>query len=315
MNKASVILLPMISRYRYKDLTWVDLESPTHEEVLQIMQEFNLPELVAEEMVANSIRSKVDMYENLIYVILHFPLISHHHGKLPEQEVDFVIGKNFLISVRYEVIDPIHEFAKAFEVDAMLDKSKLPSHGGIVFMQMLKELYHHSVRELEGVSKTLHDIESEIFHGHEALMVKKISYTNKKLLDFKQAVRYHQDVLRSYEISSKQFFGESYSYYATTITAEFNKVNSLLEGHRDMLAELQRTNDSLLTSKSNDIMKTFTIMTFVMMPLTIITGVFGMNTSDNVVFIHDLKDFYFVLFAMLLTGIVMFLFFKIKKWL
>ncbi|HSE57050.1 MAG TPA: CorA family divalent cation transporter [Candidatus Paceibacterota bacterium] len=301
----------MISRYQYKELVWVDLESPTQEEVRHIMDEFDLPHLVGEELVSNTLRSKVDLYENLLYVILHFPHVTH--GVSVEQEVDFVIGEHFLITARYETIDPLHDFSKIFETHSVMDKSKLPGHAGIIFMQMLKELYRHSLHELESITKTLQSIEREIYAGHEARMVRTIAATGKKLLDFKQAIRFHADILHSYEIASKQFFGTEYGYYASAITAEFNKVHSLLEGHRDMLSELQRTNDSLLTSKSNDIMKTFTVMTFVMLPLTLITGIFGMNA--DFVFIRGLQDFYFVIAAMAITAIIMFIFFRIRKWL
>ncbi|MEK7106190.1 MAG: CorA family divalent cation transporter, partial [Patescibacteria group bacterium] len=125
----------------------------------------------------------------------------------------------------------------------------------------------------------------------------------------------HRDILNSYEIASTRLFGTDYGYYANLVTSEFNKVNSLLESNRDALSELQRTNDSLLSTQTNDIMKTFTIMTFVMMPLTIITGIFGMNTSDNLTFIENKNDFFFVIGAMMITGLVMFLFFKLRKWL
>jgi magnesium transporter len=103
-------------------------------------------------------------------------------------------------------------------------------------------------------------------------------------------------------------------YYAEVITSEFKKVNSLLEAHRDIVDELQRTNEALLSSKSNEIMKNFTIMTFVMLPLGLITGIFGMNTSDDLIFIKGMSEFLFVIGAMVLTGAVLFIFFKFKRW-
>ena len=302
----------MISRYRHKGLTWVDIESPTPEEVLHIMEEFSLPQLVSEELATNSLHSKVDLYEDFLLLILHFPLISHGRSVPREQEVDFVIGKDFLITVRYEMVESLYEFSKAFEVNSMLEKDKAPTHGGMVFMEMIKQLYRNSLGELDEITKTLKEIENEIFRGHETQMVRTISITSRKLLDFKQAVRFHRDVLRSYENASKQFFGEIYTYYATSITAEFNKVYSLLQSHHETILELQRTNDSLLSTKSNDIMRTFTIMTFVMMPLTLITGLFGMNAEFT--FITTTRDFFFIIGAMLLTASVMYVFFKIKRW-
>ncbi len=306
----------MISRYTYHEVTWVDIESPSKEEIVHVMEEFSVPDLIGEEMISSTLRSKVELYDNLVYVILHFPTAKIKKGvRTGEQEIDFIIGKNFLITVRYDTIDPVHEFSKLFESASILRQEKMASHGGYIFVQMMKELYKTSLIELDELTKTVKEIEYSIFNGQEEAMVKKISHTSRKLLDFKQAVRFHRDILISYEVASTRLFGEEYGYYANLITSEFNKVNSLLESNRDALSELQRTNDSLLSTKTNDTMRTFTILTFVMMPLTIITGVFGMNTAENLIFIQNKSDFLFIIGAMAITGLVMFIFFKVRKWL
>ncbi len=306
----------MIARYTYSGLTWVDLETPTREEVTHILEEFRLPSLVGEEILSSTLRSKVDLYDDFIYVILHFPTgTGDELGKTGEQEVDFILGKNFLITVRYELIDPIHQFAKLFEKNSLGTSEKMMNHSGYVFMEMMKQFYKDSLRELESIGLSIRDIENRIFKDEEEPMVKEISKTTRKLLDFKQAIRFHEEVLRSYESVSSRFFGDDYSYYASLITSEFNKVNNLLESHRDMLSELQRTNDSLLSTKQNAIMKRFTIISFVTFPLMLVTGIFGMNTAANLVFIQTQSDFFFVIGAMLLTSLTMFTFFKYQKWL
>ncbi len=311
----SDILIAMISRYTYHGLTWIDLESPTREELLHVTEEFALPQLVGEEMFTNTLRSKVDLYNHFIYLILHFPVSSDDPTVHSEQEVDFVIGKDFLITVRYELIDPIHEFAKIFEVNSLLDRDKLTVHGGFIFMEMIKQFYKNSLRDLEDITRTIKVIEHKIFADEEESVVREISQTGRKLLDYKPASCLYKGVLNSYENGSRRFFGEDYAFYASSITAEFNKVNSVLESHRDVLSELQRTNDSLLSTKQNDTMKTLTIMSFVMLPLTLITGIFGMNTTDDIIFIKDIPDFFFIIGAMTLTAFVMFFFFKLRKWL
>lgn len=306
---------PMISRYKHNNITWVDIESPTKEEILHITEEFSLPPLVGEESLSNTLHSKVELYDNFIHMILHFPPSESDAEKNIEQEIDFIIAKDFLITIHYESIYPINQFAKQFEKNVQADQGRNTSHGGFLFIQMMKQFYEHSLHKLDSITKTIREIEYYIFNGQEDMMVKKISHTGRKLLGFKQALRFHQDILHSYENASNRLFGADYGYYASIATSEFNKVNSLLESNRDALTELQRTNDSLLSTKTNDTMRTFTILTFVMMPLTIITGVFGMNTSDDLLFIHDKMDFFFVLGVMLLMGITMFLFFKVRKWL
>lgn len=304
-------LIAMISRYNHHGLIWIDLENPSREEIVHISEEFSIPSIVGDEMFANSLRSKVDLYDNFIYLILHFPDINNNGLIEDDLEIDFIIGKNFLVTIRYETVIPITEFSSMFETSSLHENVK--NHGGVLFATMMKQIYKQCLNELEVTTDNIRDIEHRIFEGQEEKMVKILSHTRRKLLDFKQATRFHTDILESYEAASKQFFGEEYGYYSTAVLSEFNKVKNMLESHREVLSELQETNDSLLSTKSNEIMKTFTILTFVMLPLSVITGVFGMNASF--VFINDLLDFLFIVAAMTLTGLVMFIFFKYRKWL
>ncbi len=305
----------MISRYTYHGLTWVDLESPNREEILHISEEFGLSKLVEEEMFSGTLRSKVDLYDQFIYLILHFPVFNKHTGSHGDQEIDFIVGKKFIITVRYEAIEPIQAFAALFENVEKLDQHKNIADSGVMFMEMMKHLYKASAIELEHITSAIPTIEHNIFHGKEEKMVRIISQTNRHLLDFKQAIRFHGDILRSYESASKRFFGTDYGYYAELITSEFNKVNNVLEGHHDLLKELQRTNDSLLSAKSNEILRTFTILTFIMLPLSIITGVFSMNIGGGFTLIKTVGDFYFIIGAMVLTGLCMIIYFRLRRWL
>lgn len=302
----------MISKYTYRKLTWIDLESPTKEEVYRLMEEYHLPSLVGEELITQTLRSKVDLYEDIIYMILHFPASNHQGKKSDEQEVDFVIGKDFIITAHYEVVDPLHEFSKLFETDSMLDKSMVGSHAGFLFFYIIRELYKQAMLQLDDINNSLREIEKNIFDGQEGEMVAVISNLNRTLVDFKQATRFHRETLRSFESAGTQFFGSEFSYYLSAITGEYNKVQNVLDGHKEILSDLKETNDSLLTSKTNDTIKKLTIMTFIMLPLTLITGIFGMNS--DVVFIHNKFSFLFVLGCMALAGVLMFIYFKRKQW-
>lgn len=303
----------MISKYTYKKLTWIDLESPTREEVVRLVEEYDLPALVGEELLGQTVRSKVDIHENLIYLILHFPVLHHKNGERPEQEIDFIIGKDFVITTHYEAIDPIHEFSKIFEVNSILDKTQIGDHAGFLFFYIIKELYRSTTRKLEDLNSRIERIEALIFEGHEGRMVEEISLMKRKLIDFKQAIRFHHGVLTSFERAGKNFFGESFEYYLSAIVGEYTKVENILDGHMDILDDLRKTNDSLLSNKTGETVKTLTIMTFIMLPLTLITGIFGMNS--NVSFIEDPIDFFIVIAAMVVLATSMFIYFKSKKWL
>jgi len=283
--------------------------------MIRLSETYTLPELVGEEIMADTLRSKVDIYDKLLYLVLHFPRI--HDGKktnLPsEQEVDFIIGKDFLITVHYEFVDPLERFSKAFTLDSILDKSELNTHAGFLFFHIIKEMYHDTIAKLDNVNTSLKKIEHNIFAGKEKEMVQNILATNRILLDFKQAFRFHNETLTSFEKAGKKFFGPDFEYYLSAIISEYNKANTMILGHKEILEDLTHTNDSLLAYKTNETIRTLTIITFIISPITVISSIFMMNTQ--MVLIENYTEFYFVLGVMLLTSIITFIYFKSKKWL
>ncbi len=301
----------MLSKYTQKNLTWIDVEAPTKEEIEMLVEEYDIDAEVAKELSISTYRPKVDLHERYMYIVMHFPT-TDARGKVHDQEINFIVGKDFLISVHYDTINPLHEFKKRFEVQMMLNKQIFP-HGGFVLIDILKELYKNATTQLETIENKIISIEDHIFAGNESKMVGHISRLNRELLDFKQAIRLHGTILKSFASASKEFFGLGFDYHLSIVTGEHEKVKTTLEAGKELLLDLRETNDSLLTSKTNDVIKILTIMNFIMLPLGLITWVFGMNTSF--VFIKDMADFYIVIGAMSLTAIVMFIYFKSKKWL
>ena len=106
----------MLSKRVQRNLKWIDLECPTSAELRQVMTEYNIHPLVAQELVGPSIRPKVEVYSDFIYLILHFPVIRRKKGRrvVEQQEIDFVIGKNFIITSRYDEVDSLYQFSIRF---------------------------------------------------------------------------------------------------------------------------------------------------------------------------------------------------------
>lgn len=303
----------MISKYTFNGITWVDLQSPTPEEVFHLVDEFSIPPLMAEEFVSETVRPKVDLYKDLIFLVLHFPIARHANNNKTEQEIDFVIGKNFLITIHYELVNPLHKFSKKFEMDALLDKGNDGHHSGHLFYRIIKQLYKNVMIELDTINPDLRKIEHAIFEGKEKDTVRTISNLNKHLIDYRQSMRFHHETLKSFELAGKKFFEPEFSFYLESIIGEYNKIKSILDNQKETLTDLRETNDSLLSSKTNETMKMLTVITFLFTPVTIITGLFMMNTEF--IIIKTYTDFYIVIGASLMTSIIIFIYFKLKKWL
>lgn len=303
----------MQHRYTHGSLIWVDLESPTHEEVRALVVEFGLDAVTGEELLLPSHKSRVDVHDNYAYLVLHFPALRHTH-KTQEQEVDFIIGKEFIITTRYEMIDPLHKFSKVFEVNSTLDKSNFGDHAGFIFYYMLKKLYKAVEHEVEYIKDSLEDIEAHIYQGKEKEMVVSISLVGRSLLNLRQAIEPHRDVLRTFEADGTQLFGEQFKPYLRSLSNTYYRVHNHIMRQTESLRELRETNNSLLSTKQNEIMKVLTIMAFVTFPLTLITGIFGMNTLSTPL-AEEPHGFWYIMMIMIGAGALMFLYFKKKKWL
>ena len=304
----------MLTRYEQGNLTWIDLVTPSQGEVRQLMHEFGLHPLVGQELMNPSQKSKVDKYEDFIYLVLHFPTLRGAHQERPEQEIDFIIGKSFFITARYENINPLHSFAKAFEVESVLGRASNHMHGNHLFTSMMRNLYRGLLTECDVVSMRLMEIEERIFSGDERSMVAQISQVGRTLHNFRQALTPHREILQSLELPGEKLFGREFVYYLHTILGEYSRVERTLENLYLSLVELRETNNSLLSTKQNETMKTLTVLAFIFLPLTFVGQIFGMNTVNNPI-IGGPFDFWIILAGMGMLAGVFFLYFKRKDWL
>ncbi len=301
----------MISTYKQNKVTWIDLETPTNEEVRKLVEKYSIDPVIGNELLAPSAKPHINFHDNYIYLILHFPTNNSVEGSI--EEVDFIIGKDFIITTRYGIVDAVLQFAKVFEVNSLLEKSSIGEHSGHIFFHMITNLYRSLLEQLDHIKDLIEDVEEKVFAGEESKMVTNISKLNRRLLNFKEAISLHYEILRTFEALGTKLFDSKFDNNLRLITSEYVKVQSSLENTREYLLEIRRTNDSLLNTKQNEIMKNLTVMTFIMLPLTLITGVFGMNTKINPIDKFS-NDFWIVIFIMILVSSATTLFFKWKKW-
>ena len=307
----------MISKFKHKNVTWIDIEKPTRNEILDIIEEYKIPKVAGEELLTETLKSKVDYYdkEDTVYLVLHFPFFDKQNKVVVEKEIDFILGKYFLITTHYQEIDPFNDFSRIFENNSVLDTNKIGENPGFLFFYILKNLYKNLDNELDSIAVNLEKIEHDIFDGKEKDAVNSISYANRKIIRFRKAISFHGEIIQSIEPIGANMFGAGFSFNMSMIISEYNKVNSTIAWYKELLNDMHDTNDTLLTTKTNETVKTLTIMTFIMLPITLITGVFGMNVVSELILIKSVTDLFIVIGAMVLTGLVMFVYFKSKKWL
>lgn len=303
----------MRTRHERDGVTWIDLESPGALEVRQVATEFGIAEHIAEELAMPSSRQRLEEYPGYTFVVMHFPALKHSHTKRA-QEINFVVGPLFLVTARYEMVDPLHKFSKVFEVNTVLDNQPKNQHAGHLFFQAIHKLYGSVENELDALRNELNLIEEHIFSEHQVEMVSEISKTARALLNLRQTIEPHREILRMLEASGMRLYGADFSPYLRMLSSEYYRLHNHIMRATDFLHELRETNNSLLTTKQNETMKIFTIMAFTTFPLTLIAAIFTIPANGTPI-IHAQNGFLIILAIMLVAASCMFLYFKHKKWL
>lgn len=305
--------IAMIQRHTRGNVTWVDLEAPSAEELSLVMAEFGVDNRVEEEIARPTPYPLTLTTQDYLYLILHFPTAEEQDGT-KNQEVDFIVGKNFLITARYEVIDSIHALHKTFEAEELLEKPT-ESQADTLLERVMTRLYAAIHDGIEREGRGLEKIESAIFSGKERATVYTISRTGRALLRFETVLNRHEEPLDEFlsNLAVADFFGKRFSERAARIRAAHDHAAALVANYRAVLRELRITNDSLLSTSQNEVMKTLTIMAVAALPMTLVASVFGMNINDMPL-VHEPGGFVKVLVLMAAASLLVFLFFKLKRW-
>src|SRR3989339_30429 len=271
----------MLKKQNYKAVTWIDLENPNKDEARQLMEEFDLSPEVAQDILLPTFKDKITSHKDYIYLVLHFPAFKHTHNKSHRQEIDFVVGKNFIITNRYESIDAMEKYAKVFEVNSILDKNEANIGPGELFLAMIKTIYQSLSDELYSINYLLREAEKNIFAGKEKEMVFELSRVGREIINFNHIIMPHGTILESLKQDSEKIFNQNFILGLDEITNEYHKISKILENVTEVLRELRETNNALLSTKQNETMKILTLFTFLALPFTIIASLFQMNTNST----------------------------------
>ncbi len=303
----------MINRLSQNNTTWIDLLNPTRDEVLKLMSEYGILPHIAEDLLTPTPRSNVQEFPEHIYLVLHFPAFGSNHDSTHTQEIDFILGKNYIITSRYELSDAIYKFCKIFEVDSELKSSSSHLNGSDIFIAILTELCTTLSDEMASIEEWIRLAEEEITDDIKNKSVITIAKISRNLLDFKQTIQPHDEILNLLINKKHPSLDNDFPEKITRIYGEYKRIITLLESNKEDVDSMRTTNDSLINTRQNDIIASLTLIAALLLPLSLISSIFGMNVKNSPI-IGSVNDFWIIISIMLLSVISFFFYFKYKKW-
>lgn len=285
----------MITRFETKVFTWVDVTNPTAEEVHELHTEFKFDISIRDELSEHIERSKVRFFNTHTYSVFQFPTTEGVVRGGKKTEIDFIIGTTFLITVHYENIEAINNIV-AETIDTKQIKTTKDLFFNIVYRQ-----YKIIGKQLENMDSLIQETEHTIFGEDHNKTVGKISEINHRILDFKRALSFHKDMWRQFE--ENILFRND----AERLHIEYKKMLAALEHYQEIIHNLRSTNDSLMTFRTNEIIKLLTVLNLIILVITMLPATLDLIESRQGQFM-TIIGFLFASFMIYFT-------FKKKKWL
>jgi magnesium transporter len=309
-----------IAELQQDGLTWLHLEAPTHEEVQELAARFGWHPLDVEDVLSRRERPKVDAYTEAegagyLFAVLHFPVYDATVGRLNAGELDVFVGPDYLVTLPTVELKPLSRLFQRCVDNEELRHSLFSRGSGRLLYEILDDLYDYCFPILDKIALKLRQIDEEIDDlGPRAKdRVRDIHKVKQEIISYRKIVRPQRPTLRLLERGVERFLPEELELYFDDIVDASERIWDLLDNYKEVVEALEDTNESLISHQQNDILYVLTIFSVVMLPLTFITGFFGMNVRFPG--FNSASGFIATIASMIVVVGAMLGFFRWKKWL
>src|SRR5256714_707377 len=262
-------------------LTWIHLDDPTHEEAQELAQRFGWHPLDVEDVMSSRERPKVDDYadEGYLFVVLHFPVYDKRARRLNAGELDIFLGPDYLVTLpNVELLPVTRLFARASE-DEELRRRIFSKGSGRLLYEILDDLFDYCFPILDKIGHKLRSIEEDVFEGRSEEVVRDISDVKQEIISYRKIIRPERATLRTLERAVERFLPEELELYFDDIVDAAERIWDQLDNYKEVVEALEDTNESVIAHLQNDVLWVLTVFSVILLPLTLITGIFGMNVD------------------------------------
>jgi magnesium transporter len=306
---------PRAAELSASGLTWVNLDSIRQDEVERLAERFGWHPLDVEDVISKRQRPKVDDYaeEGYLFAVLHFPVYDKTVGRLNAGELDLFIGSDYLVTVPNVRLDPVSRLFRRCEEDEVLRQSLFSKGSGRLLYEVLDDLFDYCGPILDKIGHKLDTLEDDVFEGRSEEVVRDISNVKQEIISYRKIIKPERPTLRVLERRVERFLPEELELYFDDLVDAVERIWDYLDNYKEVVEALESTNESVISHRQNRVLQILTIFSVTLLPLTLISGIFGMNVGFPGEGTHT--AFWIIFAGMIVTIIGMLGFFRWKRWL
>lgn len=300
----------MVEQFKIGKLRWIHIPIVNDENIDFLKENFDFHPLDIEDCQSKVQRPKIDTYDDYRFIILHFPYFDKAIQFVKTKEVKIFWGPDYVITLGTHWV--IKALFKKTKEDADIDIDELPNTSDVLLYSILDSLLNESFKLFTMIGDNLDLISREMFNKKAEKTIERMSITRKNLILLNTAFKPQIRLFQKFESGVIKGFTPGLEDYWGNILDSYRRMWDSIEDYQELVQGFSRTFDSLQANKTNEIMKVLTVFSTILLPLTFITGLFGMNVKipmgDNPL------SFTFLIGFMLVLIILLLFYFKKRRW-
>src|SRR6266516_4052637 len=304
---------PRLTELHGENLTWVHLDAPTAVEAAALAERFGWHELDLEDVLSKRQRPKVDDYPDYLFTVLHFPAYDKAIQRLNAAELDIFLGPDYLVTLPTVELLPVTRLFHRCDEDAAFREQLFSKGSGRLLYEVLDDLFDYCFPILDKIGHKLDSLEDDVFEGRSEDIVRDISNAKQEIISYRKIIKPERSTLRLLERHVERFLPEELELYFDDIVDSAEWIWDLLDNFMEVVEGLEDTNESVISHRQNNVLRILTVFSAVLLPLTLIASVFGMNVHFPGFGTH--LSFWTIVLFMVVTIGGLFSFFRYKRWL
>jgi magnesium transporter len=306
---------PNVEQIDSNGLRWVNIEWPGSLERSWLEEHFDFHALDLEDVLSRNQRPKIDVYDDYLFIVLHLPVFDPAAGRLGAGELDLFVGPDYVVTIPNLPLQPVEYLFERCRTKEELREQLFSRGSGYLLYRLVDDAFDYCFPMLRKIGNKLDALEDQIFEERAEEVVRDISNVKQEIINFRKVIRPQRPVLRDLEKVKQRYLATDFDLeiYFDDIVDAHERIWDMLENYKEVAEALEETNESVISHRLNDILRVLTSISVMILPLTLIASVMGMNT-----WVPDEgreAGFFIVLgvMALLLVGLVAY--FRRRKWL
>ncbi len=260
-------------------LRWIHIPKPRHYAQEWLERNFAFHPLDYEDIYSRNQRPKVDRYDDYLFVVLQFPRYDRDRERLNVVELDLFVGGDYVITLPNNDLEPIDSlFARCRESEEVRE-GYFEKGAPFLLYKIVDHAVDSSFPMLRKMGQKLERIEDDIFEGKSDEVVRDISNAKQEIITFRRIVRPQRVAFRDLERAMDVVGPEELDVYFDDVIDASERIWDTLENYKEVMVGLEESNESIISHRTNDTLRVLTSITVIVLPLTLLASLFGMNVA------------------------------------